>query len=79
MIKKFHEVLGWYGVMAIFGAYFLLTINVFSSENLVYQSLNLTGSIGILLDAYFQKNYQPVVLNIFWAIIAIWGIIQILV
>ena len=79
MIKKFHEVLGWYGVMAILGAYFLLTINVFSSENLVYQSLNLTGSIGILLDAYFQKNYQPVVLNIFWAIIAIWGIIQILV
>jgi len=47
MINKYHEILGWYGV------------------------------VGVLADAYFQKNYQPVVLNIFWAGIAVFGILQI--
>jgi hypothetical protein len=31
----------------------------------------LTGAIGIVIDALDDKNYQPVVLNAIWAIIAV--------
>ncbi len=71
MNKKRSEILGWYGVAAILLAYLLNNLNVIGTSNPWYSILNLTGAIGILIDAYRQKNYQPVVLNIVWALIAV--------
>jgi len=78
MKNKITEVLGWYGVIAIIGAYALLSFNIITSSSLWYQVLNLTGAIGIVIDALDDKNTQPAVLNIIWAIIAIVAITKIL-
>ncbi len=72
------EILGWYGVVAIFGAYALLSFNFVTSNSILFQTLNLTGAIGIVLDALNDKNIQPAVLNTIWAIIAIVSLVKII-
>lgn len=74
--KKILSLIGWYGVAAIISAYALLNLGIFEVGDMWYQVLNLTGALGIILDSLSDKDYQPVVLNIFWAGIAVWGIIQ---
>ena len=72
------NVLGWYGVAAILTAYILLNINIVSSQNMSYQLLNITGAICIAYDSFKDRDYQPVVLNIIWAIVALIAIVKIL-
>jgi hypothetical protein len=67
----FINALGWYGVIAIVGAYALANFDVIGVHDLSYQLLNLTGSIGILIEAFSKKDYQPAVLNLIWAAIGI--------
>jgi len=78
MREKVTEILGWYGVVAVIGAYALLSLNIINSDSLLFQGLNLTGAIVIVIDALEDKNTQPAVLNIIWAIIAIVAIVKIL-
>jgi len=78
MREKITEALGWYGVVAVVGAYALLSLDILNSNSLLFQGLNLTGAIGIIIDALEDKNAQPVVLNIIWGIIALVAIVKIL-
>jgi len=74
----FSEFCGWYGVIAILISYGLLSFGFIDSGDLLYQILNGTGALGIVYDATKDKNYQPVVLNTIWALIALISIIKIL-
>jgi len=78
MKEKITEILGWYGVITVVGAYALLSLNILSNNSLLFQGLNLTGAIGIMVDAIQDKNTQPAVLNIIWAIIALIAIVKII-
>ncbi len=69
---------GWYGVIAILAAYALVSFNVVVAKSYVYQLLNFTGALGIVLEAASKKDKQPVALNAIWAIIALIAIIQLL-
>lgn len=73
------EVLGWYGVIAIVTAYALLSLKILPSGSLIYQLLNMSGALGIVYDSFRDKDYQPVILNIIWAVIALVAIINILI
>ncbi len=64
------EGVGWYGVFAILTAYLLISMDVVIADSWVYQVLNLTGAVGILIDSWHAKNYQPAVLNLIWFVIA---------
>jgi hypothetical protein len=76
--NKLVELLGWYGTVAIIGAYALLSFAIIKQDSLLYQVLNLTGAVGILIETYTKKDFQPAVLNIIWSIIALIAIFQIL-
>jgi hypothetical protein len=69
-VKKLIELFGWYGTVAIIGAYALLSFSVISSNSLLYQILNLTGAVGIVVVSLTKKAYQPAALNIVWTLIA---------
>lgn len=75
-IGLFVDIVGWYGVIAILLAYGLLSFGVMWPSSLVYQLLNFTGAFGILYEAWVKKDYEPVVLNIIWAVIALIGILR---
>jgi hypothetical protein len=78
MQRTVSEALGWYGVVAIVLAYVLLSFGIIPADNVWYQALNLTGAIGIVIDALNQKNYQPAVLNVIWAGVALIALVNIL-
>jgi len=67
---------GWYGVSAILMAYALVSFNVIATKSYLYQILNLTGALGIVLEAASKKDKQPAILNAVWAVIALIAIIQ---
>jgi hypothetical protein len=73
---KLIELYAWYGVIAILAAYMLTTLGILPSSNKMVLLLNITGSGGILIDALKSKNYQPVVLNAIWLIIAVIAIVR---
>lgn len=77
MKEKITEIIGWYGVIAVVSAYALLSLNILNNNSLLFQGLNLTGAIGIIIDAIQDKNTQPAVLNVIWAIIALIAIFNI--
>lgn len=74
----FEGAIGWYGAIATLAAYFLVSFAILHPRDLSYQVLNLTGAIGLGTICYFKKTYQPLFVNIIWAIIAIIAIIFIL-
>lgn len=79
MKHKAENYFGWYGVLAILLAYLLISFNAITAKSLVYQLLNLTGAVGIIVEALSKKDTQPAVLNAIWAVIAVVAIVRIIV
>lgn len=73
-----YEIVGWYGTVAIMGAYASNSFGVLDATNLWYQVLNGTGAVGIVLISLKKRAYQPAALNAIWTVIAVIGLIQIL-
>lgn len=71
------DIVGWYGVIAILIAYGGVTFELLSVRSLLYPILNLTGSFGILYEAWIKKDWPASVLNIIWALIAFVEILKI--
>lgn len=63
------ELLGWYGMLVLIGAYFLVSFGFILAEGLTFQLLNLTGGVALVIFALSKKAAQLAVLNIFWALI----------
>ena len=63
--------LGWYGVVAVVLAYALTSALILPPDNLWYQFLNFTGSIGVTIETWHRRDYQPFWLNLIWALIAL--------
>ncbi|MFZ1301167.1 MAG: hypothetical protein WAQ27_01130 [Candidatus Microsaccharimonas sp.] len=80
-IKKgrFAEFCGWYGMLALIVAYFLVSFGIINGEGLAFQLLNLTGGIGLLIVAASKGVVQSVILNIFWAVIGLVAIIRLFI
>lgn len=76
MKHKAENYIGWYGVLAILLAYLLLSLDVIAAHSLAYQLLNLTGAVGIIVEALSKKDMQPAVLNAVWACIAVIVLVQ---
>jgi hypothetical protein len=76
--KLIGEMVGWYGTAAIISAYALVSFNIIYADSVVYQLLNLTGAVGIIVISVIKGLRQTVVLNVFWLIIAIVALARIL-
>ncbi|MEK9167497.1 MAG: hypothetical protein AAB613_02035 [Patescibacteria group bacterium] len=77
-MMEIKQIIGWYGVIVILAAYALNSFGIISAEGgVLYQFLNLTGSLGIVISSFAQRDYQPVVLNAIWLIIALIGLARI--
>ena len=79
MKKIISEIIGWYGTIAIILAYALLSFSIINSDSIIYQILNFSGALGIILISLLKKAYQPATLNIIWAVIAVFAIVRIII
>jgi len=77
--QAINEIIGWYGTVAIVGAFAMISFEVLSPTNIFYQVLNGTGALGIVYTSFKKKVYQPGVLNVIWAVIAGMAIIRLFV
>lgn len=78
MNKLIVEIVGWYGAVAIVAAYFLISFGLIGAESIIYQILNFTGAISIVLISFYKKAYQPAALNLIWTIIAVIALLKII-
>ena len=76
---KLWNTLGWLGVLCILAAYALITFGLVTSDALTYILLNLFGALGIIVSSYKKKDFQPVVLNSVWLLIALIGLVNALI
>lgn len=77
--KILDESIGWYGMLAIISTYALANFNILSTSDILYQLLNITGASGLVYISFKKKAYQPGVLNIIWALIALIAIYRLLI
>ncbi len=68
--------IGWIGVILIIIAYAGITFGFLKSDNICYLLLNIIGSIFVAYEAYIKRDNQPVILNIIWALVAVFGLIK---
>ncbi|MBP9750303.1 MAG: hypothetical protein KBC95_00475 [Candidatus Peribacteraceae bacterium] len=73
---KLSQLAGWYGVLALLGAYGLVSFGVIPADSLAYQLINISGALGIVAVAASKGDLQPAVLNLAWAGIGVVAILR---
>lgn len=73
---KRNDIVGWVGVLLILSAFILTTFGIINAKDIAYGLLNFVGALGIMISSYAKKDYQPVILNIVWLLVAAVGIIR---
>jgi hypothetical protein len=65
------EVAGWYGTLAILGAYAAVSFQWLAPTAVATQVLNLTGALGVAWVCWRRRTWQPFWLEAIWAVIAL--------
>jgi hypothetical protein len=73
---KLKEIIGWIGVLLILTAFTLTTFSIIDAKDIAYGILNFIGALGIITSSYAKKDFQPVILNLVWLLVATIGVIR---
>lgn len=68
------DVIGMLGVTLVLSAFGLLNMNKVTSSTMMYQMMNLIGSMLLLFSLCFHLNIASVVIEIAWMLISLVGI-----
>lgn len=77
-MSRLANILGWIGAFLIMGSYGLVSFGVLEARDISYQLMNMFGAFGIVISSYKNKDMQPVVINVFWIMIALFAIINLI-
>jgi hypothetical protein len=75
--SPFIQAVGWLGVVLILGSYAALTFDLTTASSAWYQAANVVGAICIIIETGLRRDRQPMVLNIIWALVALYGLINV--
>ena len=70
------DLIGFAGAALLMVAYFANQQRWLASDDWRYPAANLAGSILILVSLLFAWNFPSIVIEVFWALISIWGLIK---
>jgi hypothetical protein len=76
-LKIFIEIIGWIGAVEVIIAYALNSNGKLKSDSAVFQLLNLTGALFLIVNTWFNESYPSMVINIIWTAIAVIALIRI--
>ncbi|MCW8879596.1 MAG: hypothetical protein OQJ89_09415 [Kangiellaceae bacterium] len=69
---------GWIGVILIFLGFSLNVLTkVISSESISFLMLNFVGAWLLVVNSYFTGQYHFSILNSFWGVVALVGIVKV--
>jgi hypothetical protein len=72
------EIAGWYGSVALVGAYGLSSFGAIADTGALYQLLNLTGALGVAAVCWHKRTWQAFWLEAIWALIAVVSLVRVL-
>jgi hypothetical protein len=70
------EVAGWIGAGLILGAYALLTAGRIAARSVAYQSMNVVGAVGFVINSGWNGAIPSAALNIVWAGIGVAALVR---
>lgn len=76
MTVEYYDLVGATGVLLIVGTYFLLQIGKIQSKSLLYSLFNALGAAFILFSLYFEFNLSAFLIEFFWLLISIIGMVR---
>lgn len=71
------DILGWAGAILILAGYALISFRKVEGNSLVYQLMNIVGSIFLAVNTLYYGAIPSSLVNIIWAIIAVFAILMI--
>jgi hypothetical protein len=70
----FIDLLGWIGAAALLSAYWMVSTRRTDGAAMSYQTLNLFGSVLVLLNSLYYGAYPSVAVNGVWIVIGVYAI-----
>jgi formate hydrogenlyase subunit 3/multisubunit Na+/H+ antiporter MnhD subunit len=70
-----HDIVGTIGVTIIIVAYAATQMRRLKPEHLLYSLANLIGAAMTLVSLAYNFNLASVIIEIFWILISLWGIV----
>lgn len=70
------EIAGWYGTIAILGAYTLSSYEVLPAASPVLAALNLTGGLGVAWVCWRKRTWQAFWLEAIWSVVAVGALVR---
>ena len=70
-MKLLIDVLGWVGSIEVILAYGLISYGRVDNKSVLYQILNLTGAIFLIINTIYYGAYPSTFINVVWVVIAV--------
>lgn len=70
------DFIGNVGVFLILATYLLLLLDRIESRSILYSAVNALGALLILVSLYFKFNLSAFIVEIFWLLISIVGLVR---
>jgi hypothetical protein len=77
-MKLLIDIIGWIGSLEVIAAYGLNSYQKIKSDSIIFQLLNLTGGIFLIINTIYYSAYPSAFINVVWVVIASIAIIQLL-
>ena len=71
------DAVGWIDGFIVVVAYFMISSGKTNAKSPLFQSLNLIGSVFLIINTYEKGAYPSTVVNIIWVGIALYGFYRI--
>lgn len=65
------DVLGWIGSIEVIAAYGLNSYQKIKSDSVLFQVLNLTGGVFLIINTVYYGAYPSTFINVVWVLIAL--------
>ena len=75
-MKLIIDILGWIGSVEVIIAYGLNSYQKLNSDSNLFQFLNLTGAIFLIVNTIYYGAYPSTFINIVWVVIAAVALIR---
>jgi hypothetical protein len=73
-MKILIDVIGWVGSVEVIMAYALNSYQKLKSDSVVFQMLNLTGGIFLIINTVYYRAYPSAFINVVWVMIALFAL-----
>ena len=73
------DIVGWAGAMLVLAAYGLVSTKRLDGDSIAYQTLNVAGAAGMLINTYVRGALPSAALNVIWIGVGIYVLARVVV